>query len=311
MDDFKNRLARMTEAWKAGREVQQGIPDGVYKMQLQKCELRESASSGRLMIAREHLICEGEYAGESVRDFIVLETEFGPRQASEFIQVMGYEAPEEASELEEVISAIEADAPTYTAQVRKSKDSDLRNVRIRALVEAGTAPVQKQAEVKKSTPAPAPIIKKKEATPEPEEVKEEAASFSVGDSVSFQDGDDTHLGKITEVKGDSAVVKTAEGEFEVPVEILCHSDQNAPAASEKDHTDLLVFCQSHDIACSEDDTRDELITKVKGYEFDKDELTPEEVGLLEAIGATFAAPKKKVSSVGKPKLTAQLQKKKK
>lgn len=297
MSEFKNRLQRMQEAWVAGKKGAAGVKDGVYSMQLQECELRES-NNGKLMIHRVHLIADGEYAGEVIHDNIVLESEYGPRMAAEFCAQMGHEAPEDPAELENIVATISASNPTYTAQVKKSKDSDFRNVRIRQVTSEGNG---------NGTPAPfkpAPTAKKIAPSKQAKEKEEAPSGLEIGDTVSFDDGAGNVLqGKITTlstdgVQGDVEVSgqknEDQNGVYTVALDYLTKVDAPVEAEEEEkgeDITELLAFCQSHDMECDEDSTTEELVEKVNGFAWKEEELTEEEKTLLTGIGTVIEKTK--------------------
>jgi len=136
MSTYEERLKAMEESWKAGRQRGPGqVPDGEYVARLQGAELREAMSSGRLMIQREHLILEGEYEGDVVRDYMHLETERGPWFIAQWIEAMELEAPESPAELPEILDYLTRTAPTVRIQTKRS--GDFINVRVLELIDRG------------------------------------------------------------------------------------------------------------------------------------------------------------------------------
>jgi hypothetical protein len=303
---FKERLAAMQDAYAAGKDQAGGIPDGVYTMQLQSAVLQES-SSGRMMVHREHIVLEGEYQGEVVHDFIVLDTEFGPRQFAEWCRIMGFDAPEQAADIEDVVAAIALKAPQYQAAVKKSRDSDLRNVRIRQLIETGET----------AKPMPKPAAKPASGKPVAKPATS-AGKVAVEFPVNFDPlGDGTivtgvakrktpsgntiveYNGELYELEPGDIKIREEESEAEAEPE----TSAEAPA---EDTAELLAFCQAHEIECAEDDARDALVERINQYEFKRSELTTEEVKLVESIGGNFEkvavkpAPKPTPKPAAKP-----------
>ena len=317
MSEFKNRLSRMGQTWSSGKQGPPGVPAGVYNMQMQKCCLKESAN-GAMMIEREHLILDGQHEGEVVRDYMNLETAYGPRFATQFIEKMGYESPDNPEDLEELVAAIANDAPTYQAKVKVS--GDFRNVDIIRLTEKPATSIPAST-VKKPQPPPPPV-KQNSTKPEPLPVKKveptpppASTTFEVGADVTFSDGETTFEGKVQEDKGESVVVETDAGDlYEVEtskvsladVEVVQEATEEAPEG--EDSSDLIAFCQAHDIEVTEDESRDSCIEKINKFEYKKSELTPEELTLLEGIEASFEVeekPKAKPAPKPAPKVTAK------
>jgi len=135
---FAERLAELQGSWESAEEGWDQIPPGQYTMRLQSAAVEESASSGNMQIHCEHLIVEGDHAGEVVHDYLQVETPLGPRFIKIWIDVMGFEVPEDLTELEEVVAAISDAAPTYIAKVTE-KDG-FTNVRVQRLVDEGEEP---------------------------------------------------------------------------------------------------------------------------------------------------------------------------
>lgn len=278
--DFKNRLKKCEEAWKTGKDKSPGVPDGIYTMKLQKAELKES-QAGNLMVAREHVVIDGEYTGVVTRDNIVIEgVENGMYYLAKWIELMGYEAPAEVTEIDETVKTIEADAPCYIAEVKIN--GDYRNVRIKELVEGGEAA---------STPAAKPKAKATSAAP----ASEAGDVVPVETEVTFESEGKPYTGKVVrmaveEGAPDQYIIESGEdmyqlerADFEVP--------EPAAAGSEEDNTELLAFASAHSLEGITDDMTAEAIKEIiTTYEYKQDELTPEEVTLLEGLGATIVKP---------------------
>lgn len=297
---LKDRLAAMQDAWAAGKDAPPGVPDGLYKFQLQDAKLTEAMTSKRLQVKREHLIIEGEFEGEVVRDQLGLESEEGPKYVAAWIRQMGYEAPDDIATLEETVNAIAADNPIYTAQVR-NKDG-FTNVYVRELVEATADKVKTGAS---STPTKATSTKVK--------AKEEPTSeFEVGSLVSFEDQGTEYQGSVVAINGDSAHVQDdsdPEGLYEVPLSLLVAREPDeveeasaSPEGADEALAAVLAFAQAHNIPeVSDQDTVETAVASLNTYEWNKAELLPEEQELLESVGVEMKeAPKPKPKSVAKP-----------
>jgi hypothetical protein len=312
--EFKNRLSQMKEAWTEGKNAAPGVPDGVYTMQLQNCELDESGN-GNMMVKREHLILDGEHAGEVVRDQIVFEgNAFGARFLSQFIEQMGYESPDNPEDIEDVVTAIAKDARKYTAQVKKAKDSDFRNVRIKALLEEDEAPATPAAKAAPAKAPPAKVAAAPKAAPKKAEpAAEEEDPFPAGSSVTFSDEGNELTGKVNEKNADgNYIVETEDGNlYELDADSITAAEEvtdeqaTGEAAPEEDTAELIAFCQAHSIECADDEDAASLTEKINQFEYEKSELTKEEVELLEKIGATIKAPAPKPAPKAAPKPAAK------
>jgi hypothetical protein len=252
-------------------------------MQLQNAELGESQSSNKLQIHREHLILEGECQGQVLHDYLQLETEMGPRFVSRWIEMMGFTPPDDPQQLEDVVAAIANAAPTYQAQVKVS--GDFTNVNIRKLLSAAEAPPAPVAAVKPAVAAPnvAPVAK----TPGAAKVTAPTTTFAVGECVVFKDNATDVPGTIESLDTTHAVVKDDQGStWKVALnELRILPPVAADAAPSEKLAELLAFAQSQDIAVDDSDTEETCIEKIKGFDYDVKQLTPEEIVLLTSIGA--------------------------
>ena len=215
MSEFKKRLGKMQGNWDAGKEKAAefgDIPDGLYKMQLQDAEIVESQSSEKLQIHVEHLVLEGEQAGQVYHDYLQLETEWGPVFIAQFIEKLGREVPDNIDEMEEVISEIAEGAPIYMGKL-KTKD-DYQNLRITKLLE-GEA---EKTEVEK------------EDGDEGEELE-----WSKGERCTVEiDGEDFE-GEVIKVKGKKATVKFDDGDTDTyPLIELSEIDEDEDEEEEEE-----------------------------------------------------------------------------
>jgi len=127
---FADRLAGMNDTYNEQKDSASGISDGVFRFQLQGCELKEAAS-GNMMVRWEHLCLDDEAEGVTVFD---QNTMSAPRSyffLAQRIRNLGFEAPEDICDIESLLEEIQNAAPIYTAEV-KNKDG-FTNVRIQEL----------------------------------------------------------------------------------------------------------------------------------------------------------------------------------
>lgn len=316
MGNFKNRLTSMGDAWTTGKDGGGGIPDGQYILQLESATLKESAQQ-KLMIVRKHIVLEGDSAGDSITDFLCLETEFGPRQVAQWIEKMGYEVPQDVADIEEIVAAIANEQPTVNAKVKRSGDSDLRNVTVTELISTSAetpAPV-----AAKPAPAPAKPAAKPAATPAtakkaaaPVKAAEPASEVPIGAIVKINDEGKEIIGTIIRLSDDgNPIVESndaAKDQYEVNLNELEYvtdeaSAPEAEAAPLQDTSVLLAFCAANGIEANEEELAQVLEDRLKEYQWTAAELTPEEVALLESIeGITLIkpAPKPAPKPVAKP-----------
>lgn len=189
--DFRKRLKGTKKVWDAGRAEQETLPNGIYTMQLQKCELRES-KSGNLMILREHLVVEGEFDGEVATDFLHLETERGPYFVARFLEKVGFEAPDDPEEIADMVEQLNTDNPIYTAEVKTKEGSDFTNINIQRMLE-GSADV--------------------DTNEEPDSGDETDELLGAVVTVDFGNGPEE--GTVIDVDGDELNVKFDDGEYQV------------------------------------------------------------------------------------------------
>ena len=247
-DYLRERLARMREVWEAGLNPEPTIPDGVYEAQLVDAELRESESSGKLVIRREFQILEGEKAGESVVDYLLIENERSIPFVVAWLEMMGYEPDPDPTTLIDTLGDLTVRSPIVQISVR-NRAGGFVNVRVRR-------------------------------------VMEESAPVSSSDGVEVE----TEIDEVEETEEAEVEIETGEEE-------------------EKDefHEDLKRFALLNDIEVSDSDTTDDIINKINEYTWDANALTPDELELLESIGANIEGkkpapkPKPKPKSTPKPK----------
>lgn len=267
--EFKNRLKAMQGTWDTNRDPQPNVPAGRYTMQLQSAELSEN-SNGKLQIHTENLVIDGEYSGEVAHDFLQLENEIGMQFTARWIEAMGYDVPDDMAEIEEIVASIAEAAATFTGKVKVSKG--FTNVQVIEILDPGEAP----------------------ATESSDEPSGGDGEFEVGDEVSFEDGDGGNIsGEITEIDGSEATVKDGDDdEFTVEISELTPAKGGGKNEPEDELGELIAFAQSQDIDVDDDDDVDSVTKKISEFEWDKKDLTDEEVELLESIDVDFVEEKK-------------------
>jgi len=128
MSDYSKKLAGMKNAYDDSQNQYDSmfggakVPAGNYTAKLQSAVIKESQSSGRLMIAREHLLVQGEFTNITIYDNIMLETPMGFTFVRRWIDMMGYEQPERPEDLEDIVAEIAEDAPMVKIRIKHSGD---------------------------------------------------------------------------------------------------------------------------------------------------------------------------------------------
>jgi hypothetical protein len=153
---FKDRLSGMQSQYADSKNQYDSmfggvkIPPAQYEARVQSVKIVESNSSGKLMIRREHVITEGEYAGMIAYDNMQLETPMGFTFVRRWVERMGYNCPEDPAEIEELCEAIAEDAALVKIQIKHS--GDFVNVSVIEALETETAtePEEPKAKPKKA-----------------------------------------------------------------------------------------------------------------------------------------------------------------
>ena len=213
---FAKKLAAVSKKWKAikttppeGVNAGSDVPDGVYKARITNAELGESQSSGRMQVAWEATIVEGEQKGDVVRDYDGLETEKNLFYLQQKLGRLKQEVPDDISEIEEVLNAITKEKPLVRIRVR-TKD-DYQHFQINRVLdnEDGEQPEETEAEAEGET----------EAEPETDSNEVE---MKVGMKASFKSGGKDLEGEVLEfVENDTkARIKTDKGTFKVKLDDL-------------------------------------------------------------------------------------------
>lgn len=283
------KLARMQAAWQEQKDEPPGVPDGQYLLQLLSCEVREAASSGKLLTRWEHLVLEGDHEGTVLRDMISLEMDGGPYRVARRLQRLGADPPEELEDLPEVLSQLQEANPILRGTTRKS--GDFLNVTVQELVDAEPGSV--------GTP------KAKAAGAGTEE-----PPFVVGEAVAFTAVEDEDPIEVVitaiDLKEGTATLEDDEHIYEgIALENLeLVPEATAEATPEQDEDEelapLLEFCEAVDLQdeLPDEDSRtvESVVEVLREFEFNAADLTPEEVELLESHGLEVNKPKPKATA---------------
>ena len=296
---FKKKLAGLKDNYEKAREAKNtpyeiNIENGKYRAALTSLELRESQSSGKLMVMREWTILEGDYADTVFNDFIHIESEWGMVNLHRFIEQAGYEIPDDPASIEEVLNAILGDKPECIIAVR-IKD-EFVNVRVREMLSADTnseeEPEAEEAEEPEAEEPEAEDDGLAEMTRSELKaiLKEEAIEFTVYKKTT----DEAIIEAIREARGAEIVdeepeAEEEEAEEEAEAEEEEVEEEPAPKKAAAKGTDKLKdlknFCDANDVAYDRKKaTEKSLIAAIKKGKYKAADMTPKEQKLLKAIG---------------------------
>lgn len=297
MSEYRERLKAMSDAWKTGREQPEGVPPGIYHMQLQDVELTESQSSGKLMVHWTHLITDGEQSGETVHDYQGVEQERSAFFIGLRIEQLGFEIPDDPEDLEEVLAAIADAAPSYRGRVTRSKEG-FTNVRILNLLDSGEAPPLRKT-VKKKSRASSGIKTEDSLVGQTVIYKEDGEECEVvsqgGTNLVIKDANgDEYACTVDDIEIGGSGGEEDSGEAEQDEELIGEGtrlEEQGEPETDENLDELIAFCQSQEVEVTDGDTVEVLIERLCKFEWDASKLVKEEVALLESIGADVKRPR--------------------
>jgi len=217
------------------------LDDGRYVARVTAAEFTESKNSGKPMIVTTFEILEGDYQGESVKQFRVLDSENGFFWFAKEMMVFGYD-PEDIHFDEKrggdgfilnVLEAMSTERPAV--KLRLTTKNDYQNVNVEGLVEgyevADDEPKKTKETPKTSSPKESPKTAAKTKTPDPEpeeveeveedeeteEIEEEEVELTVGMKVKFNWKGENLEGVVKEILEDDNKIKVKVGNKIYPV----------------------------------------------------------------------------------------------
>lgn len=287
----QNRLRAMQEHWKESKDkggFGSNVPDGTYEVKVQDANLRETSAEQKLMAVIEYLIIDGEYSGETIPEFIVLETEFGPGNLARRLSDFGIEPPDDVEQIEESLSSLSEQTGRATITLTTNRKG-YTGIRVNQVYN------DKEQESQPETP-------NEPDTPSKPDLSKSSDRPHAGDVIEFTDGDETLRATVTKVMIDgSFVAESQDDEFTFPVEdssfkvLKPEKASTSPTRRRKskksdhpvvDKAELLQFCQVQEVEdIDEGDDLEDIITKIKEFEWDSSELEAGELELLKKINA--------------------------
>jgi len=256
---FKNRLKGMSETYDDAPESFMGneVPDGIYEMQLQSAKFDEWQSAqdpeeSSLVMDHEWLILDGEHDGEISRKRMWLNNEMGWSQFKMWVKTLGHEIPSDIEDSEEVLAEIAEAAPIISGELKTNtakSGKDYQNLKIRQLI-------QEESEL-----------------PEDEEEEEE-------DELEEDELEEDEEAEDEEVEDDEDEADEDEEEDE--------NEDEEDEEEDDELIDLMAFAQAWEDEIEEniddESSKQDIVQILKEYDFPRDQLTKEEVELLESTG---------------------------
>ena len=129
--EFRKRLKEGRTAWKKAKEGGDGPPAGKYEFLFSKADLKVS-SKGDLMIIAHYVVARGEHKGEEVAEFFSLENEERMPFTKRWLRsITGADPPDDPTEVEDVLTALNAEPPRFTADYSENKGyKNVRNIKL-------------------------------------------------------------------------------------------------------------------------------------------------------------------------------------
>ena len=285
MSKFAQRLKKMQGSWEESeqqaKEMFTKVDAGVYLGQLQAISLDESGS-GNLQIKRQHLIGEGEFDGVVVFDNLQLEaSELSMAFARREIEAYGYACPEKLVDLVDVIDAIAEEAPEVKFRVTHS--GEFTNV---SVVESLSEDSEGGAEESGYTAEEIGAMNRTSLTEvvEASELKDiDVDELSLSE---IRDAVLTGLG-LVEVAEEVAEEET-KSKATKATKVSKSTKTKKTKPEDDDGSDvtkgLQEFCSAQDIEFKPDDDDETLKGYIDEFEYPRDDLTEEEITLLESVG---------------------------
>jgi len=229
-EQFKLSKSVLSKAWKDAHQAKEEFKggqgtvfeDGRYAVALTDAERGESKASGRDQVMFEFTFLDGDYKGQTKRDYNGLDRAESIPYLIAKIEAMGGEAPEDINDLEDSLKALVKKRPQIRV-VLKTKN-DYQNVYVDRLLEEGDESSELPTV---ETPVEEPVVERSRVSkekPEPAEQSEsdEAVDIEVGMPVRCMEGED-------EV-GTGTILSINEEDAEVTVKVENGRKQIFPAA---------------------------------------------------------------------------------
>lgn len=249
------------------------VPDSIY-LGKETAELRESASSGKLMVARSFVIAEGECAGLSVWDNLVIENnDTGIQICRRWVEMHGYEWPENnLGQIEEIVNEINEKSAMVRFKVKTTKDKnddtrEYTNVSVLSIEDSSSeTPAAEQSET--------PAAEQQEERTDLDSMSRSELKRFIKDNetcenirVTVKMTDDEIRDLITDAMGETQPKEPAEDNNTEQIDSIC------------------TFAASQGVEGVDTSMElDAIVEVLSGYGFVSDEITEEEKELLISIG---------------------------
>lgn len=323
MSKFTEALAAMSEEWamSQGQYDQQfggaQIDEGVYEARLQSAKIKLSKASGNLMIAREHLITKGDFAGRVIYDQLMMTSSRNLVYVRHWIEMMGYECPTDPTEIEMTVEAIANECPDV--KIRVTKDGEYTNAEVIELLGTNSAPAAKAEPKATAKKEPEPVTE--ESSTEVEYTLQDLIEFcgEVGIDLTKCDLEDVEavMNEIRQYAIPTSSMQPGRKEMLLAVgleDVIANDGEAAPAeeaaveeaAVEEDPTKdrLVQFCIGQGIDYDPSDSVEILVERIDAFTYPEEKLTDEEKALLVEVGLENDIVKPAPAPVAKKSLPA-------
>jgi hypothetical protein len=178
MSEHGKRLAQLRKQWKKSKKEKENrfgaenLEDGTYLAQLRTCKIKESSTSGKLMIAREHVLLEGEHEGMVIFDNMQLEHEVGMIFIRRWLEMLGHEEPENPDDLPEILEEIQEASPRVTIRTKKNEGFP-PNVNVIGVDDGDGEEVEEETEEEEEKEEEGEVEEEEEGKEDEEEAKKE------------------------------------------------------------------------------------------------------------------------------------------
>jgi len=254
-DPIAAKLKKVQELWNNSKDQPPGVAPGTYVVQLVNAEIRESASSGNLYVAREFVVTEGEYQGQQANDILSFASERSIHRLATWLELSGYEAPDNIEDIPDILAKMTADGPIYRAGVRRS--GDFTNVNCTRLLGYASEEPEGEDEVEAVEAEEEEDVFEEETEDEDEDEDEEEE-----EDLDFEEDEDE---------------EDEEEDEEEDIDFEEEEDDPQLAA-------LLDFCEANDVEVPDGSDKDDIVEILSDFVWDAKDLTKAELKLLQEAG---------------------------
>lgn len=302
--EFQKYAAQVDATWEtSGFEA---LPDGAYNVVLDKALIKQ-AKSQAWMLSLTWKVEGGDHDGRLTWQNLMFEGKNGwnPWQVKNFFNDVGFELPE----FDEIEDAVEDLVGNLRVAVELTTDGEYQNLAILEVLDE--EPEEKPAKKGKAAEKPAknakpaaeekPAVKKGKKAPEPEPENDVPSAEELAEEIeNIDEWEKDDLLGFAEDYGfelKSKTVKKMIEEVKAWVQLQGEpADIDEADAEDPDREALYEFCVSSGVEDIEEDMDIDELKEILGeYEFKEEEMTADEVALLEKVGLGEIIERKKAA----------------